>query len=300
MIALAALAVTRDATAQSNDIASTVTGPTTPDPRFAALIPIREAIVRTKTAQFTITRQGNLPVRVAVQTDSGTFVLTADSSVVAHWADSAATLPESPTTGSQGQVSFKTWELRAEGDSIAHMRFCRIPTSNGSDLLLALSNGSWGKVEMLGQQSALVLAALRGDSVLLGDSTHISRKTLGVPFAFGPPLCRAPDHPRPPPSGMTVSACGQIEKQARQLDHTRLPAYPRSLQREGVTGHVILQFVVETSGRVDPRTIQLISATDLRLAYACWQALPAMRFAPAELDGKKVRELVTLPFDFSL
>jgi hypothetical protein len=66
------------------------------------------------------------------------------------------------------------------------------------------------------------------------------------------------------------------------------------------TGEVLFQFVIDTTGQAEMPTLRLLKSTNPQFALACRQALPNMRFVPAEYDGHKVRELVQLPFDFKL
>lgn len=61
-----------------------------------------------------------------------------------------------------------------------------------------------------------------------------------------------------------------------------------------------MQIVIDTTGRVDPRTIELLASTDYRFAEACREALPRMEFSPAKVEGRKVPEIVQLPFTFAL
>jgi TonB family protein len=253
-------------------------------------------------AQFTVYRQGAKPVRVVVRTDSGTFALSADSAIIARWADSAATLPDPPDTGEGKKVSFKMWQIRAEGDNGAHMRFVRLPTNHGPDLVLAMFNGAWNNLAYLGDQAPNVLAAFRGDSTALPDSVQITR-------VFGPTQLHGAQCPaRDSAYRVRVSAdmrdttCTRsvIEKQATQRGHSAEPTYPVVLQRARVEGEATLQFIIDTTGRVDPRTIELVESTDFRFAEACREALPKMRFDPASVEGHKVRELVQLPFTFAM
>jgi hypothetical protein len=69
-----------------------------------------------------------------------------------------------------------------------------------------------------------------------------------------------------------------------------------ALQHARVEVEATMQFIIDTTGRVDPRTIELLASTDFRFAQACREALPKMQFDPATVDGYKVRELVRLPF----
>jgi hypothetical protein len=61
---------------------------------------------------------------------------------------------------------------------------------------------------------------------------------------------------------------------------------------------VLLEFVVDTTGRVDPaRPVRVVTATDSAAAAAARAVLPGWRFVPAErVRGCKVAQLVRLPF----
>jgi hypothetical protein len=79
-----------------------------------------------------------------------------------------------------------------------------------------------------------------------------------------------------------------------------MPRYPESLRSKLASGCVLAQFVVDTTGRADTSTFRVLKMSHLEFAHAVRDALPAMRFTPAELQGRKVRQLVQEPFDFSI
>lgn len=78
------------------------------------------------------------------------------------------------------------------------------------------------------------------------------------------------------------------------------PAYPDSLRQAGVEGQVTAQFVVDTTGRVDVASFVLLESTHGKFTQAVRNALPGMLFQPAELAGRKIRQLVQLPFLFRI
>jgi hypothetical protein len=248
-----------------------------------------------------VSRQPGKPVRVAVRTDSGTFILIADSGVVARWADSAATLPDPPPVSAEpAKVSIKMWQLRAQGDSGALMRFARVPTVHGPDLALAVFNGAWGTVEYLGPQSASVLAALRGASK---PSAADSSGTTGSPPVAGIPA--APSSSNEPDTGDVLSLRTADSTWRPALVHPiKLsgphPIYPPTLLRAHVTGVVLLQFFVDTTGHPEMSSLRLLSSTNPLFALACRNALAEWTFAPPLFDGRKVRGLVQQPFNFAL
>ena len=59
-------------------------------------------------------------------------------------------------------------------------------------------------------------------------------------------------------------------------------------------------FVVDTSGHVEPRSFTVLLATHELFVAAVRNALPKMKFFPAEVGGKKVKRLVQQPFVFSI
>ena len=261
--------------------------------------PVREVWIKSGAARITVYRQGLKPVRVRVRTDSGTFTLSADSAIVANWADSAASLGGPADTTKGAKMSFKLWEIRADGDSGAHMRFVRLPTHHGTTLALAVSNGVWGDIQPIGSQEPALLGALRGDSIVATDSAHVGSRVRPVHSRAG--ACNTGPSAHAGSSGnVSDSSCAPqpIEQQASQRSDSPHPYYPRELWRAGTDGAANFQFVVDTTGRVDPRTIQLLASTDFRFAIVCRKALLDMLYTPARIDGRKVRELVEQPFNF--
>jgi protein TonB len=78
------------------------------------------------------------------------------------------------------------------------------------------------------------------------------------------------------------------------------PRYPGQLRAAGITGRVIVRFVVDTTGRVEPATVVIQETNHDLFAQAVRAVLPSLRFVPAEAGGRKVRMLVDLPFEFRL
>lgn len=78
------------------------------------------------------------------------------------------------------------------------------------------------------------------------------------------------------------------------------PRYPDILRKAGVEGEVLVQFVVDTMGNVEPATFKTLKATHELFASAVREALPGMTFTPARLKGAKVRQLVQQPFSFAM
>lgn len=91
----------------------------------------------------------------------------------------------------------------------------------------------------------------------------------------------------------------QIEQPAAVISSV-FPKYPAALRAANVEGQVIAQFVVDTTGRVEVRTFEVKSSDHAEFTAAVADALPALRFSPARVGGHPVKQLVRMPFMFSL
>ena len=78
------------------------------------------------------------------------------------------------------------------------------------------------------------------------------------------------------------------------------PRYPEALRQDRVSGCVLVQFVVDTTGRAEASTLRFLAYSDREFGRAVLYALPRMQFEPAELGGRKVRQLVQQPFTFTI
>jgi protein TonB len=57
---------------------------------------------------------------------------------------------------------------------------------------------------------------------------------------------------------------------------------------------------VDTSGRYEAGSFKVLKSAHDQFTNAVKNALPRMRFYPAEVGGRKVKQLVQQPFTFSL
>lgn len=90
----------------------------------------------------------------------------------------------------------------------------------------------------------------------------------------------------------------QVEKQVAQQNVTL--RYPDMLRSANVEGEVLAQFVVDTTGRVEPNSIKILKSSHDLFTNAVQQALRSARYYPAEIGGRKVKQLVQQPFNFTL
>lgn len=93
----------------------------------------------------------------------------------------------------------------------------------------------------------------------------------------------------------------QVEEPATLLapPDVRYPAALRTAEGGGITGDVLAQFVVDTTGRVDPATAKVLRSTHPAFTAAILAVLPALAFHPARAGGRAVKQLVQLPFRFT-
>jgi TonB family protein len=93
----------------------------------------------------------------------------------------------------------------------------------------------------------------------------------------------------------------QVDQRA-YLDTTQSvdPTFPQPLFAAGIQGLVVAEFVVDTAGRVEDGTVDIISSTAAPFTDAVRAALPSASFIPAVKNGHAVRQLVQQPFEFSV
>ncbi len=83
--------------------------------------------------------------------------------------------------------------------------------------------------------------------------------------------------------------------------HTRsqvAPVYPGELKTAGITGEVLVTFVVDESGRVSHARV--VRSTDSRFEAATLRAVERWRFEPGKKNGRTVRFRMEVPVMFNL
>lgn len=78
------------------------------------------------------------------------------------------------------------------------------------------------------------------------------------------------------------------------------PAYPAKLLAKSIEGSTFVHYVVDTSGRVDVSTIQVIRTTHEEFATSVKEALASMKFQPAVQGSQRVRQWVQQSFAFRI
>jgi TonB family protein len=111
--------------------------------------------------------------------------------------------------------------------------------------------------------------------------------------------------PPPPPRPVTLQPGQpyfefQVEKPVVPAPGNRGPRYPGILKPANVEGEVLAQFVVDEDGRVEIATFKVLKTSHALFSQAVLDALAEGRYVPAEIGGKKVKQLVQQPFQFHL
>lgn len=100
------------------------------------------------------------------------------------------------------------------------------------------------------------------------------------------------------PNGVFLA--NEVEKPVMVLPGAAGPAYPESLRAAGIEGQVMAQFVVDSAGRVDLATFQVLDRQHPLFVAAVRSALSRMRYLPAEARGARVAQLVQQSFHFTV
>jgi protein TonB len=101
-------------------------------------------------------------------------------------------------------------------------------------------------------------------------------------------------------TGDTTSALRRavVDREVVPLATNPVPRYPATLRAARIEGSVSARFVVDTTGRVIMESVIVDAADHPLFTDAVIEALRRARFSPAELRGRKVRQLVAQPFVF--
>jgi TonB family protein len=74
--------------------------------------------------------------------------------------------------------------------------------------------------------------------------------------------------------------------------------FPPELFASGTSGIVIAEFVVDSSGVVEPATFGVLSSSHPLFARAVQDALRDVRFQPGTFHGRPIRQIVQMQFRF--
>jgi TonB family protein len=152
----------------------------------------------------------------------------------------------------------------------------------------------WGKLG--GELAGGTEATGSGDGRILGGTARNARRLGDRSRTRG----EVPFGPQPFLRLDTAFSVLEVDQMVERYEGSAAPVYPPDLIATGTEGQVQATYVVDTTGRVDPTTIQVLRSDDPRFTESVRTALGGMRFRPAKRAGKVVRQLVTQRFRFQI
>ena len=76
--------------------------------------------------------------------------------------------------------------------------------------------------------------------------------------------------------------------------------YPDLLRQAGVTGRVLVQAIIDQTGRAEPASVKVVQSPNPGFDQPAKNYVLGALFRPARVHGHAVRVLVNLPIDFSI
>ena len=110
-----------------------------------------------------------------------------------------------------------------------------------------------------------------------------------------PPAPQAPITP-----GDSILTELEVDSTVMRYPGSAAPAYPPALLARRVEGSVLVQYIVDATGRPDSASLRVLYASHAEFAKAVRHAIPLMRFRPAYVASRPVAQLVEQPFSFRL
>lgn len=95
-----------------------------------------------------------------------------------------------------------------------------------------------------------------------------------------------------------VFTAAQVDTAVSMIAGGLTPEYPLSLLKQGRSGRVLAEFVVDTLGEVARGTVGIVASTHPLFSLAAREALAHAQFAPAWRGGNHVAQVVQLPIEF--
>jgi len=104
---------------------------------------------------------------------------------------------------------------------------------------------------------------------------------------------------------VTLHIAGDVYRETEVQERPQLTSgppltYPAPLLLSRISGRVVVEAVIDTSGRVEDGTMRVIESSDARFNQAAKDYVRAARFRPARIAGRAVRVRLDLPVEFKL
>lgn len=100
------------------------------------------------------------------------------------------------------------------------------------------------------------------------------------------------------PNGGAILLAAEVDEPVTVL-RQGIPEYPKVLEAQGVSGRVVVEFVVDTAGAVEPNSLRVVVSSTSGFEAAALEAVRATQFSPARARGRLVRQLASQAVNFT-
>lgn len=101
------------------------------------------------------------------------------------------------------------------------------------------------------------------------------------------------------PSSNQVFMESVVEERPEVLSGPQLQ-YPDLLRQAAIQGRVLVQAIIDTSGRAEPPSVKVIQSPNPGFDQSAKNYVLRALFRPARVHGRAVRVLINLPIDFKI
>jgi len=135
---------------------------------------------------------------------------------------------------------------------------------------------------------------------LMGEQKPVAHDNAPLPGNVTHDSTAPPAPVRAPPTEDSVFTVLEVDSAVVRSASSAAPAYPLSMLNKSISGSVMARYVVDTTGFADTATFEVMRATHVDFVASVKAALPYMRFSPAKMGTRKVRQLVEQEFTFKI
>ena len=140
--------------------------------------------------------------------------------------------------------------------------------------------------------------------VPIPDPTMADPPPIGTTSVPGAPTDPGSPAPNPFLPGSTQAPglpleSGVVDQPPEMLSHPE-PRYPEVLRLAGIEGGVVVEAVLDTTGRAEAGSLKIISAAHPLFAAEAEQVVLASRYRPGRMAGRAVRVRVLVPISFAI
>ncbi len=124
-----------------------------------------------------------------------------------------------------------------------------------------------------------------------------------LPFSVAQRPTRAPEahdsEAAPKQTDNEVFMEAIVEERPSVLSAPKL-VYPDVLRQAGIQGRVLVQAVIDTTGRAEANSVKVLQSPNPGFDQNARNYVLKARFRPARIHGRAVRVLVQVPVDFAI